>query len=93
MGFPILAERAYRRALEIEPKFVPALLNLADLYRSIGSDGEANALLQRALEIAPDSANTHHAYGLYLVRAGRQQEALGYLETAIRQQDASPRCA
>ena len=90
-GFPILAERAFKAALEIEPKFVPALLNLADLYRSIGSDGEASGLLQRAVEIAPDNAASNHAYGLYLVRAGKRKEALGYLEAASRQADSSPR--
>jgi tetratricopeptide (TPR) repeat protein len=91
LGYSILAEQAYQKALDIEPQFVPALINLADLYRAIGSDGEASALLQRAVEIAPDSANSNHAYGLYLVRSGKQDEALKYLETATRQQDASPR--
>ena len=38
-GFPILAEQAFKDALEIEPDYVPALLNLADLYRGIGADG------------------------------------------------------
>ncbi len=90
-GFPILAEQAFKAALEIEPRFVPALLNLADLYRGIGADREALELLQRALEFAPDSANSNHAYGLYLVRAGKRDEALPYLESAARQSDSSPR--
>ena len=91
LGYPILAERAYRQALEIEPKFVPALINLADLYRAIGSDGEARVLLQRAVEVAPDSAIGNHAYGLYLVRSGEQNKALKYLEIAAQARDASPR--
>jgi tetratricopeptide (TPR) repeat protein len=90
-GFPILAEQAFKKALEIEPSFVPALINLADLYRVFGSEGEARALLQRALEVAPDNANTNHAYGLHLVRAGQQEDALNYLEAATRQQDTNPR--
>lgn len=92
-GYPILAERAYKRALEIESTFVPALLNLADLLRSIGSDGEAREYLLNALDVAPDSASTNHAYGLYLVRSGKTDEALEYLETAIRQPDSTPRYA
>jgi len=91
LGYPILAERAYRRALEIEPHFVPALINLADLYRSIGSDGEAKELLLQALEVAPDSALTNHAWGLFLVRSGRQSEAMGYLKAAIELEGANPR--
>jgi predicted CXXCH cytochrome family protein len=43
-----------------------------------------------ALKVAPDSANTNHAYGLYLVRRGKHEEALEYLETAVRQEDARP---
>jgi tetratricopeptide (TPR) repeat protein len=91
LGYSILAEDAYLRALEIEPHYVPALINLADFYRSSGRDPESGKLLLRALQVAPDSANTHHAYGLFLVRSGKQGEALGYLKTAIEQQDANPR--
>jgi len=91
LGFSILAENAYLRSLEIEPHYVPALINLADFYRSSGSDSEARELLLRALQVAPDSANTNHAYGLFLVRSGKQNEALEYFEAAIGQQDSSPR--
>ncbi len=47
--------------------------------------------MQHALAIAPDSANANHAYGLYLVRSGKQDQALHYLETAIRQEDTNSR--
>ncbi|MGD8420132.1 MAG: tetratricopeptide repeat protein [Gammaproteobacteria bacterium] len=93
LGFTILAERAFRSALDIEPRFVPALLNLSDLYRSLGSDGEARELLQRALEFAPDDANVDHAWGLYLVRAGRRDEAREYFARALEQENATPRHA
>jgi Tfp pilus assembly protein PilF len=41
--------------------------------------------------VAPDSANTNHAYGLFLVRSGKKNEALKFFETATGQQDSSPR--
>jgi len=91
LGFSILAENAYLRSLEIEANYVPTLINLADLYRSSGRDHESRKLLLQALRIAPDSANTNHAYGLFLVRSGLQDEALTYLEKAIEQEDATPR--
>jgi Tfp pilus assembly protein PilF len=91
LGYSILAEDAYLRALEIEPHYVPALINLADYYRSSGRDSESKKLLLRALQLAPDSANTNHAYGLFLVRSGKHDEAIGYLKTAIQQQDSNPR--
>jgi predicted CXXCH cytochrome family protein len=91
LGYSILAENAYLRALEIEPNFVPALINLSDFYRSTGRDPESRDLLLNALQVAPDSAITNHAYGLYLVRSGKQEQALAYFETAIRQGDSNPR--
>ncbi|MDH3763605.1 MAG: multiheme c-type cytochrome [Gammaproteobacteria bacterium] len=91
LGYDILAEQAFKKALEIEPSFVPALINLADLYRATGSDGEASKLLKRALELAPDSATSNHAYGLFLVRRGKHDAALPYLQAAINQQDSSAR--
>jgi len=91
LGFSILAENAYLRSLEIEASYVPTLINLADLYRSTGRDHEARKLLQLALELAPDSANTNHAYGLFLVRENKQSEALEYFSTAIKQEDTAPR--
>jgi tetratricopeptide (TPR) repeat protein len=91
LGFSILAENAYLRSLEIEAYYVPTLINLADLYRSTGRDHEARKLLQLALEVAPDSANTNYAYGLLMVRESKQSEALEYFATAIKQEDTTPR--
>lgn len=91
LGFSILAENAYLKSLEIEPNFVPTLINLADLYRSTGRDQESRKILQRALKVAPDSANVNHAYALFLIRAGETDEALRYLEASIALEDSSPR--
>jgi len=55
---------------------VPGYVNLADLYRAIGRDGEGESLLRRAIAIAPDSADAHHALGLWLVRQKRSDDAL-----------------
>ncbi|HAK52597.1 MAG TPA: hypothetical protein DCM54_11955 [Gammaproteobacteria bacterium] len=85
------ALNAYQQALEIEPNFVPALINLADFYRGGGQESRAKSLLLRALRTAPDSAAVNHSYGLHLVRRERYAEALGYLEKGARLSDASPR--
>lgn len=90
LGNVAQAELAYQQALSIEPQFVPALINLADYYRSVGKNEVSSSLLLRALQVAPESANTHHAYGLALVRSGKYQEAVGYLKTAVEQADARP---
>jgi len=70
--------------LKISPMFIPAMLNLADLYRSSGMDQQAEPLLRKAMALAPDEAQTNHALGLLMVRQGKLTEALPYLHTAAQ---------
>jgi Flp pilus assembly protein TadD len=65
---PDLAEAEYRTALRLDPNFVPALANLADLERMRGRDQRGAELLRKAVEIEPNNANVRHALGLLLVR-------------------------
>ncbi len=78
------AERAFQSALEIEPNWVPALVNLADFYRGRNRDAEAGPLLDRAVELAPGNAAVRFARGLLLVRLGRSAAALEDLQAAAR---------
>ncbi len=49
------AERELQTALQLNPKYVPALLNLANLYEDLGRRDEALARYEELLAIAPDS--------------------------------------
>jgi predicted CXXCH cytochrome family protein len=69
------ARRAYQTALDMAPWFVPAYVNLADLEQRTGRDAAGEAWLRRAIEVAPEIAEPHHALGLWLVRAQRGDEA------------------
>src|SRR5262249_9986262 len=71
------AEQAYRDAIALEPQWVPAVANLADLYRATGRDAEAGAVIEAGLERVQDSAELHYAYALWLTRAHRSADALG----------------
>ena len=77
------AERAYRRALALDPWFGPALINLADLYRATERDAQAETLLREAVERLPDDPAARHSLGLTLVRQGRHEEALDELKRAL----------
>ena len=76
------AARAYGDALRIDPGFLPAYVNSADLERRRGRDSEGERLLREALRIAPKNADVHHALGLLLVRERRIDEALSELSRA-----------
>jgi tetratricopeptide (TPR) repeat protein len=82
LGHAAEAERELATAIRIAPWFVPGYVNLADLYRATGRDGEGETLLRRAVAIAPENADAHHALGLLLVRQHRLDDALIELERA-----------
>lgn len=83
MGEFTAAEASLERALEIQPTWVPALLNLADLYRATQRDEQAGALLEQAQEIVPAAADPIYSYALWLTRSQRSSEALAYFEQAV----------
>jgi predicted CXXCH cytochrome family protein len=73
---------AFRRAIDLDPRFVGAYVNLADLYRQLGRDPDAQRSLRDGLAISPQAADLHHALGLLLVRQGDKEIALKELATA-----------
>jgi len=83
----------YRKAIAIDPTFVAAYANLADLYRAGGLDGEAEKTLREGLARNPKEAVLHHALGLTLVRQKRNAEGLQELRTAAQLAPASGRYA
>jgi Tfp pilus assembly protein PilF len=76
------ARAAYERSTAIEPAFLPAWVNLADLYRMTGREDLADGVLWHALETAPESPDLLHALGLVRVRQKRLAEALEMLRQA-----------
>ncbi len=76
------AEAEYRTALRLDPKFVPALVNLADVDRQQGLDQEGAELLRTAMAIEPNNAAIKHSLGLLLVRQRNLGEALPLLRDA-----------
>ncbi len=84
-----LAQARFEKALGIDPTFVSGLLNYADFKRQLGDEDAAMALLQRALVIAPDSADVNFSIGLSFVRQKLYKQALPYLKTAATLETAS----
>ena len=76
------AQQAYQQALRLNPQLLPAQLNLADLYRTLGQEDKARDMLERAIASAPDQGTAWHALGLLESRTGNQALALQHLKTA-----------
>jgi Tfp pilus assembly protein PilF len=72
------ADSEYRTALRLDPSFVPAMVNLADLDRARGMDAQGAELLCKALTIEPDNADVLHSMGLLRVRQHDYARALSY---------------
>jgi tetratricopeptide (TPR) repeat protein len=87
------AEHAYRAALSIDPAFVPASVNLADLMRERGRDDEGEVVLRDALAVTPDAAAVHHALGLLLIRRNRLAEAIESLQRGATLAPEAPQYA
>lgn len=81
-GDALAAESAYLHALKLSPQYLPALLNLADLYRMLQRDSEGRVILERAINTAPQSAAAHHALGLLYARQKELSKAVNFLEQA-----------
>ncbi|RLB44083.1 MAG: hypothetical protein DRH30_02190 [Deltaproteobacteria bacterium] len=76
------AEGNLREALDIDPTFTAAYVNLADLYRSQQRDEEAEAALREGLKSAADRGSVEFALGLTLIRLERRSEAMAHLRRA-----------
>jgi tetratricopeptide (TPR) repeat protein len=73
---------AYNKAIALEDIFIPAYINLADLYRAQQEETEAEKVLLQAINAVPASADANYALGLSLVRNKQSKKAVGYLKKA-----------
>ncbi len=79
------AERAWERATELDPRHVPALLNLAVVYERRGDPEKALDTRERVLEMDPRDARARlavaHSYG----RLGRSEESVAMARRVVEE--------
>jgi tetratricopeptide (TPR) repeat protein len=78
------AAAAYRRALELDPYLVAALINLANVHYSRDEVVEAQALYERAIGLEPDFFEAHFNLGNIYHDLGRFTEAQACYREALR---------
>ena len=78
------AAQAYRRALELDPYLVPALVNLANIHYSRDELVEAQALYERATALDPDMFEAHYNLGNIYHDLARYPEAQASYREALR---------
>jgi len=85
------AEGELQTALRLDPGSVPAMVNLADLYRMQNRDDLSQQWLEKAVAAAPNAAEPVHALGLLKVRQKQYPEALSLLAKAATLQPENVR--
>jgi serine/threonine-protein kinase len=77
------AERRFRRALELKPDYVPALLWYSFLLTVIGRNDESLATVRHAAEVEPLAMMVHQSVARSLHYAGRYEEAVGHCQRLL----------
>ena len=75
---------AYRRALEIDPNLVPAIINLANIHYARNEIAEAQALYERAIVLEPDVFEAHFNLGNIFHDLAHYSEARTCYRDALR---------
>ena len=85
------AEHAYRTAIELNPAYTPAWVNLADFYRGRQDEAAADKTLREAIAGMPGVADLHYALGLSLIRQQQASAAVAELQQAATLNPDNPR--
>jgi tetratricopeptide (TPR) repeat protein len=81
-GKGLEAEEAYRRAIQLDPKYEEAYFNLGVLLRT-DRPSEAQQLFRKALELDSEYAEAHRELGWLLHRSGSDTDAEAHLRKAV----------
>lgn len=82
------ATRSVERALTLDPEFLQAEVQYAELLFGAGNSSKAEEVIRRAISRAPQEAGAHSVLGFILLGQGKTQEARSAFETALRQDNA-----
>ncbi|MGB2716421.1 MAG: tetratricopeptide repeat protein [Vicinamibacterales bacterium] len=76
------AEKAFKKATEMDPTSVEAEMALANFYWVTGRGAEAESALKKSVEIAPENATANRALATFYIATNRAADAEAYLQKA-----------
>ena len=86
------AERAYRMAIRLDPKYARAHYDLGIILLSKHQLAEAESHLAKAVEADPEFGDAYYSLGSVRGRQGKFQEAVAALREALRLDPEDPDC-
>jgi len=86
-------EARWRKSLELDPDFLPAVYNLSVLLSAQGRGEQAAQLLSDALDRHPEEGELAYSLGLQFAELGRPEESLAKLTLAAKLLPNRPRIA
>jgi tetratricopeptide (TPR) repeat protein len=85
-----VAEQLLRAILKARPSDIAAIRMLAEVGARLGRYDDAEALLERCLELAPGFTPARHNYAMALYRQNKAEAALGQIDRLLAQEPANP---
>ncbi|MCZ7564596.1 MAG: type IV pilus biogenesis/stability protein PilW [Burkholderiales bacterium] len=73
-----------RVAIAADPTYAPAYNVQALVHMDLKDNAAAETSFQRGLKISPNDADLNHNYGWFLCQTGREQQAMAYFTSALR---------
>jgi Tfp pilus assembly protein PilF len=91
---PLESVRFFRKALALDPNYIPARMSLADSLADDGKNAEAAIEYRKVLQLDPGDEDAHCNLACALAAQGQTAEALAQLQQALRLRpsDASAHC-
>jgi len=84
MGEDEKAINFYKRALQVETNYVPALTGIGDVYFDLGLYDKTIAFYDKAISLSPEGRSSYYQRGKAYREKGSYREALQDFHRAIR---------
>ena len=78
------ALKYYKESLEKDPKFLPAYINIGNIYYKLGYPEEAKLFYTKAISLDSEDPQASYNLGYVLYEEGNFKEAIKYFEITIK---------